>query len=301
MTTPPYIKPGDTIGIVSTARKISLQEIASAIDKFKEWGLQVVLGTNIFAEQNQYAGTDEQRTEDLQQMLDNGNIKAIIIARGGYGTIRIIDKIDFSKFAKNPKWIIGYSDVTVLHSHIHHNFQIETLHATMPFKFPADGKENTSLLTLKTALFGEKPEYAISPNHLNKAGNAEGIIVGGNLSLLYALSGSASDIDTNGKILFIEDLDEYLYHIDRMMMQLKRSGKLNRLAGLVVGGMTEMRDNEIPFGKTANEIIAEAIAEYNYPVCFDFPAGHIDNNRALILGRKVIMNISETSVNLKLL
>jgi len=299
MITPPYLKPGDSISIVATARKISAEELRPAIKKFNEWGLHVVLGDHIYAKQDQFAGTDEQRAFDLQQMLDDKNIRAVISARGGYGTLRIIDNIDFSKFINNPKWIIGYSDVTVLHSHIHQNFHIETLHATMPLKFPEDGHENNSLLTLKKALFGEEPEYSVAPNPLNRKGNAEGIIVGGNLSLLYALAGSSSEIDTEGKILFIEDLDEYLYHIDRMMQQLKRSGKLNMLAGLIVGGMTEMRDNEIPFGKTANEIIAETVARYNFPVCYDFPAGHIDDNMALILGRKVSLQVKDEAITLK--
>jgi muramoyltetrapeptide carboxypeptidase len=298
MITPPYLKSGDSIGIVATARKINPQELEPAMKKFSEWGLRVVLGKNIYETCDQYAGNDEQRLHDLQQMLDDENIKAIIIARGGYGTVRIIDKIDFSKFIKNPKWIVGYSDVTVLHLHIHSNHGIETIHATMPLNFPLGGKDNNALITLKKTLFGEKIEYQIEKNELNKIGKAEGIIIGGNLSLLYALAGTPSDINTSGKILFIEDLDEYLYHIDRMMLQLKRSGKLKNLAGLVVGGMTEMKDNSIPFGKTAYEIIAEAVAEYNYPVAFDFPAGHIEDNRALIMGRKIMLEVSWETTSL---
>jgi len=292
MITPPYLKSGDKIGIVATARKISHAEIKPAIDKFSEWGLHVVLGKNIFSEENQYAGSDKQRLSDLQQMLDDDTINVIIVARGGYGTVRIIDEIDFVKFVKNPKWIVGYSDVTVLHSHIHQNFGIETLHATMPLNFPLDGKDNNTLISLKKALFGEKLDYPIETDPLNKAGTATGILTGGNLSLLYAMASTPSDIDTSGKILFIEDLDEYLYHIDRMMMQLKRSGKLQNLAGLIVGGMTEMKDNTIPFGKTAYEIIAGAVLEYHYPVCYGFPAGHIDDNLAMIFGRKIYLNVS---------
>jgi len=299
MITPQYLQCHDKIGIVATARKITPEELQPAIDKFTEWGLDVVLGKNIFSECYQYAGTDDQRTTDIQQMLDDDTIKAIICARGGYGIIRIIDRLDFSKFVKNPKWIIGYSDVTVLHSHIQQNFGIETLHATMPLNFPPDGKDNNALITLKKALFGEKIDYTIETNTLNRKGNAAGNIIGGNLSLLYALSGTPSDIDTRGKILFIEDLDEYLYHIDRMMIQLKRSGKLKTLAALIVGGMTEMKDNTVPFGKTAYKIIAETISEYNYPVCFGFPAGHIEDNRALIMGRKVLLDVSEASVRLE--
>lgn len=299
MLTPPFLKPGDNIGIVATARKISEEELKPAFNKFSKWGLSVVTGKNIYATSDQYAGSDKQRASDLQDMLDDDAIKAVIIARGGYGSVRIIDNIDFSKFIKNPKWIIGYSDVTVLHSHIQQNFGIETLHATMPLNFPIDGNDNNALSSLKTALFGDMLEYKIESNALNKIGKAEGILIGGNLSLLFALAGTPSDINTSGKILFIEDLDEYLYHIDRMMIQLKRSGKLKNLAGLVVGGMSEMKDNTVPFGKTAYEIVSEAVAEYNYPVCFDFPAGHIEDNRALILGRKISFDVNNESTIIK--
>lgn len=299
MITPAYLIPGDTLGIVATARKISQEELKPAITKFKEWGLEVVTGENIFSECNQFAGTDYQRAEDLQRMLDEPCIKAIVIARGGYGTVKIIDKINFTKFVRSPKWIAGYSDVTVLHSHVQTNFGIETLHATMPLNFPYDGKDNEALITLKKALFGEKLSYTTGINPMNRCGKAEGILTGGNLSILYALAATASDIDTSRKILFIEDLDEYLYHIDRMMMQLKRSGKLKTLAGLVVGGMPEMKDNTVPFGKGAYEIISEAVEEYDFPVCFDFPAGHITDNRALILGRKTYLKVDETGTNLE--
>ncbi|MCK6650038.1 MAG: LD-carboxypeptidase, partial [Bacteroidia bacterium] len=220
-------------------------------------------------------------------MLDDTSIKAVISARGGYGTVRIIDKLNFSTFKKHPKWIIGYSDITVLHSHIH-NMGIQTLHATMPINFKVN-EEATE--TLRKSLFGEKIHYSFEPHALNKNGKAEGILVGGNLSLLYALCGSNSDIDTKGKILFIEDLDEYLYHIDRMMMNLKRSGKLSGLTGLIVGGMSDMKDNAVPFGKTAEAIILDAVKEYNYPVCFHFPCGHIDRNLAIILGKKVELTL----------
>lgn len=291
MITPPYLRPGDKIAIVATARKISEEELQPAIKKFREWGYEIFLGKNIYAQENQYAGNDEQRLFDFQQMLDDPSVKAIVCARGGYGTVRFIDHIDFSTFAKIPKWIIGYSDITVLHSHIHTNLGIETLHATMPLNFPADGKDNEVLHTLLEALKGEKLSYTLKHDALSKQGKAEGIFVGGNLSLIYALSSTPSDIDTSGKILFIEDLDEYLYHIDRMMQQLKRSGKLKSLAGLVVGSMTEMKDNTVPFGKTAYEIVSDTVKDYNYPVCIGFPAGHIDDNRALILGRKISMDV----------
>jgi muramoyltetrapeptide carboxypeptidase len=225
-------------------------------------------------------------------MLDDDSVKAIISARGGYGTLRIIDKLNFEKFQKNPKWIIGYSDVTVLHSHVHRNCGIETLHATMPINFH---KDEESVETLRKALFGEKISYEISAQPMNRNGEAQGELVGGNLSLLYALQGSSSDINTEGNILFIEDLDEYLYHIDRMVVSLKRSGKLSKLAGLVVGGMNDMKDNQVPFGKTAGEIIAEAVAEFKYPVCFGFPAGHTAKNLALPLGRRAKLKVSGVS------
>lgn len=292
MITPPYLRPGDNIAIVATSRKITEEELQPALIKFSDWGFNIVLGKNIYAQENQYAGSDEQRLSDFQQMLDNPFIQAIVCARGGYGIVRIIDSIDFSTFVKKPKWIIGYSDITVLHSHIHSNFHIETIHAIMPLNFPVDGADNEALITSKKALTGKKLFYNIPHNSLSKQGKAKGILVGGNLSLLYALSTTPSDINTSGKILFIEDLDEYLYHIDRMMLQLKRSGKLKNLVGLIVGSMTEMKDNAVPFGKTAYEIISDAVNDYNYPVCMGFPAGHINDNRALILGRKITLHVS---------
>jgi muramoyltetrapeptide carboxypeptidase len=290
MIQPPLLKKGDKIGIIAPARKISREEIQLAVDLFSRWGLEIVLSKNLFNVDNQFAGTDGERAEDLQAMLDDASVKAVISARGGYGTIRIIDKIGFTKFKKDPKWVIGYSDITVLHSHIH-NLGIETLHATMPINF---SKNSEATETLRKALFGEKLNYEFEAHHLNRKGMAEAELVGGNLSLLYALTGSISDINTKGKILFIEDLDEYLYHIDRMMVNLKRSGKLSHLAGLIVGGMTDMKDNIIPFGKTVEEIILDAVKEFNYPVCFNFPAGHIDKNLALCFGRKVNLKVADT-------
>lgn len=286
---PSYLKKGDKIAIVACARKISRDELQPAIDILKSWGLEVVLSRYLFSEDNQFSGTDSERAEDLQTMLNHVSVKAVICARGGYGTIRIIDKIDFTRFIQHPKWIIGYSDITVLHSHIH-SIGIETLHATMPINFT---KNKEALETLRKALFGERLFYEVEKHLLNKAGDAEGELVGGNLSLLYSLTGSVSDIDTKGKILFIEDLDEYLYHVDRMMINLKRSGKLDHLAGLIVGGMTDMKDNAVPFGKTAEEIILDAVQEYNYPVCFNFPAGHVDRNLALYFGKNVKLHVDE--------
>ena len=288
MVTPPYLKKGDKIGIVAPARKVSKEEMQFAMDTFEKWGLKVVLGKNMFGTENQYSGSDKQRADDLQTMLDDKSVKALISARGGYGTLRIIDKLNFKKFRKNPKWMIGYSDITVLHSHIH-NLGIKTLHGTMPISFQ---KDQESVETLKKALFGEKLSYDLPKHSLNRNGEASGELVGGNLSLLYALQGSKSDINTRGKMLFIEDLDEYLYHIDRMILSLKRAGKLSHLAGLVVGGMTEMKDNQVPFGKTAEQIILDAVKEYDYPVCFGFPAGHQEKNLALPFGRRAKLKVS---------
>jgi len=287
MIQPNYLQKGDTVAIVSTARKISSDQIIAAIKLLEKWGLNVVVGNTIGLEDHQFAGNDEARINDFQQLLNNPKVKAIWCARGGYGTVRLVDKLNFSAFKKQPKWIVGYSDVTVLHSHIH-NFGIETLHATMPINLENNSKQ--SIETLKKSLFGKNLSYEIPADEKNKSGNASGELVGGNLSVLYSLLGSHSSINTDGKILFIEDLDEYLYHIDRMLMNLKRNGYFDNLKGLVVGGMTDMHDNEIPFGKTAEEIILDCVSEYDFPVIFNFPAGHLDDNRALIFGRKVTLD-----------
>lgn len=297
MIRPEYLKTADKVALVAPARKVSLEEMQLAKDTLESWELEVILGDNLFKEYHQFAGTDEQRTKDMQEMLDNPSIKAIFCARGGYGTVRIIDNLDFRRFTRNPKWIIGYSDVTVMHSHIHSNFKVESMHATMPINFSKNNAEcREALSSLKKALFGEKLSYEILSqqyNALQKKGEAKGILVGGNLSLLYSLIGSTSDIDTTDKILFLEDVDEYLYHIDRMIMNLKRNNKLNRLKGLIVGSMSEMKDNAVAFGKTAEEIIFDNIKEYHYPVCFGFPSGHTSSNKALILGREIKIHVEE--------
>ncbi len=293
---PPFLKPGDIIGIMAPARKISADELSNAICVLESWGLQVKLGEHIYAAFNQFAGTDEERALDMQQMLDDSEVKAIISARGGYGSARIIDRLDFTRFRETPKWIAGFSDITVFHNHIQTHFGIQTLHCTMPFNFSKDAE---STVKLRKALFGELSNYTLKRDPLNRKGEGKGILCGGNLSLLYALAGTPSDIDTSGKILFLEDLDEYLYHIDRMMLQLKRGGKLAYLKGLIVGSFSEMKDNTIPFGKSAEEIILDAVKEYNYPVCFDFPAGHGQKNFPIYLGRKAELIVSEDNVLLE--
>lgn len=280
MIIPPFLQPGDTVGIAATARKISREELAYCMETMAAWGLKVKLSPTLFDARNQFAGTDEQRAEGLSALLKDREVKAILCARGGYGTVRIVDMIDWNIVQQNPKWIIGYSDITVLQAHLLQNFGIATIHGTMAFNINEEKERQEAITSLKKVLFGEPVEYALPAHPLNKTGNAGGIITGGNLSVLYSLLGSVSFPDTAGKILFLEDLDEYLYHIDRMMMALKRAGVLKNLAGLVIGGMTEMKDNAIPFGKTAEEIIYEAVREYNYPLYFGLEAGHVKNNLA---------------------
>lgn len=290
MKTPGQLSVGDSVGIISTARKISAQEIQPAVEVFEKWGLNVVKGKNIHKSWNQFAGTDEERLLDLQQMLDDPQIKAVVCARGGYGTARIIDRVDFTQFEKNPAWIVGYSDVTALHSHIHNNLGVETLHAAMPLNFPRDGSENESLKSLKKALFQGELKHEIKNAEIFNEDffkDQEAILTGGNLSMLYSLIGSPSDINTKEKFLFIEDLDEYLYHVDRMMLNLKRSGKLSGIKALLVGWMNDMNDNVVPYGKSAREIIKEHTFGLPFPVIFGIPAGHLEPNLALILGRKI--------------
>lgn len=291
MIRPKYLKEGDIIGITCPARKVDRAEIEFAIQTFESWGLKVVLGKTIGKSFHQFGGTDQERLEDFQDMLNNPNIRAIIAARGGYGTVRIIDHLNFNLFMTNPKWIIGFSDITCLHTVLNSNIGVETIHGTMPVTFEKNTSE--ALQSLKDILFGENLTYHFSSNFLNRLGTMDGEIVGGNLSILYSLLGTRTIVNTSNSILFIEDLDEYLYHIDRMMMALKRANKLANLRGLIVGGITDMHDNTIPYGKTAEEIILEHVAEYNYPVCFNFPAGHVNNNKAIILGKRAKLIVSE--------
>ncbi|NEU09261.1 LD-carboxypeptidase [Flavihumibacter sp. R14] len=284
MKTPPYLKKGDTVAITCPAKKLP-HEITDAVRLLESWGLNVLLGETVSASYNQFAGDDALRTKDFQSFLNNDSVKAIFAARGGYGTIRIIDNLEFGEFANNPKWIIGFSDITVLHSHIFAQHQVQSIHGQMPLTIPDGTKE--SLETLRKALFNEPFDYRYESTIENKAGEASGILIGGNLTLLLMMSGSVSEMNYAGKILFIEDVGEYLYSIDRMMWSLKRAGKLAGLNGIIVGGFTELKDNDIPFGQTAAEIIQEHLKDYDFPVCYDFPAGHIENNHALILGKTV--------------
>lgn len=284
MIAPPYLKKGDKIAITCPAKSLP-SDINTAIQLLESWGLKVVIGETVTATYHQFAGNDELRTKDLQRFLNDDSVKAIVAARGGYGSIRIIDQLDFSRFRQNPKWLVGFSDITVLHSHIHATCEVQTIHGQMPLNVPDATKP--SLESLRKALFGEPLHYEFESFSPGRDGEAEGILIGGNLTLLVMMAGSASEMDFTGKILFIEDVGEYLYSVDRMLWQLKRAGKLAKLNGLIVGGFTDMKDNVIPFGQTVPEIVINLVKQYEYPVCFDFPAGHIDNNYALTLGSKI--------------
>lgn len=296
MIKPPNLTKGATVAIVATARKITKEELKPAIALLESWGLNYVLGKSIDATDNQFAGSDKLRASDFQQQLDDTDIAAIWCARGGYGTIRMIDLVDFKKFKTNPKWIIGYSDVTVLHNHIN-TLGITTIHGQMCLEI--EKRTEASRTTLRDLLFGNFNTITIANKFkYNREGVSKGRLLGGNLSVLMSILGSVSEVNLKGAILFVEDLDEMLYHIDRMMQTLKRAGYLKDLAGLIVGGMSDMRDNTIPFGKSAKEIIAETVAEYNYPVCFNFPAGHIEDNRALVMGAEIELKINSDSTTI---
>ena len=296
MKIPSNLQKGDAIAILATARKNIDDNLKPAIDLIHSWGLEVVLGKTIGLDNNQLAGTDEQRASDFQSMLDNPNIKAIWCVRGGYGTSRMLDFIDFTKFKSNPKWIIGFSDVTVLHSHLN-KLGVASIHGIMPVNINTSTPEAKE--SLRKSLFGETLTYTIPCEKENKLGIAEGELIGGNLSILYSLMGSETQVNCKGKILFIEDLDEYLYHIDRMMMSLKRCGCFEGLKGMLVGSFIKMHDNEIPWGKNAQEIILDITKNYDFPIAFHFPAGHIHNNNTLVFGRTISLEINDEATILK--
>jgi muramoyltetrapeptide carboxypeptidase len=291
----PYLKKGDKVAITCPAKKLPIP-MTDAVNLLTSWGLEVVLGATVNASYHQFAGDDAFRAADLQRFIDDDSVSAIIAARGGYGTIRMIDMVDFSRLQTNPKWIVGFSDITLLHSHVISNYKLPCIHGQMPLNIP--DASAYSLETLRKALFGEELIYTIDANPQNRSGDSSGILIGGNLSLLLAISGSVSDMDYSGKILFIEDVGEYLYAADRMLRALKRAGKLKNLAGLVVGGFTDMKDNDIPFGQTLPELIMDVVADYSYPVCFDFPAGHIPNNCSLVLGKTINLSVQTNGVGI---
>ncbi|GAB3930884.1 S66 peptidase family protein [Mucilaginibacter myungsuensis] len=289
----PYLKKGDKIAITCPAKKLP-RPMDPAVKILQDWGLEVIIGETLNASYHQFAGDDDLRAKDMQRFVDDDSIKAIIAARGGYGTIRIIDDVDFSALVHYPKWVVGFSDITILHSHIHANYGLHTIHGQMPVNVP--DASSASLTSLRKALFGDDVNYAFSSHTNNRSGIATAPVIGGNLSLLIAVLGSVSDMDYDGKILFLEDVGEYLYSVDRMLRTLKRAGKLNNLAGLIVGGFTELKDNDIPFGFTIADMVMEVVKDFDYPVCFDFPAGHIPNNHAIIFGRDMSLNVREREV-----
>lgn len=297
VTIPPYLKPGDTIGISSPAGYITTEQIRPAIQVMESWGFKIKEGSSIGKRDYSMGGTDAQRAADLQQMLDDPNIRAIMCARGGYGAIRIIDQMDFRKFRKHPKWIVGFSDITVLHCHLSRQLNTASIHAKMCNSFPvdwtlADPIQIETILSIRQVLTGLPVKYTGSPVSYNRPGRAEAPLIGGNLSIIETLAGTPSDIQTEGRILFVEDTGEYLYSVDRMFWNLKRSGKLASLAGLIIGGFKLKPDDPgDEFGRTVYEVIMEKVKEYAYPVCFDFPVGHQKNNFALKCGAKHILNV----------
>ena len=298
MTVPTYLKRGDTIAICCPAGYMAADKVKNCITTLQQEGYHVIVGENIGSRSNNYfSGTDKERLKELQRFLDDKNIDAILCARGGYGISRIIDKLCFKKFLKHPKWLIGFSDVTVLHTYLFTNYKIISLHASMAAAFKGI-EENENIKTMLAALKGKKALYDIDANSSNKTGTAKGKLVGGNLSLFTNGIGTSSDVNTNDCILFLEDLDEQLYHIDRMFVQLKRSGKLKKLAGLIIGGFSDLKDTERPFGTTIYDIVLDLVAEYDYPVCFDFPVSHAENNLALKHGMKHQLIVKDDGVSL---
>lgn len=302
---PPVLKAGDVIGITAPAGYITTEEIRSAVQKMESWGYKIKIGETINKRDFTFGGTDEERATDLQQMLDDPKIKAIMCARGGYGVVRIIDKLNWEKFKAKPKWIIGFSDATVFHSHLNKNFGIASIHSKMCNSFPDDWSlaepiQIETIESIQLALSGKKMKYTVTPNPKNKLGTAEGILIGGNLKMLETLAGTRSDINTAAKILFVEDTGEYMYNVDRMFWNLKRTGKLSQLKGLIIGGFKiKVDEDSDDFGRTLQDVVLEKVKNYRYPVCFDFPVGHQKNNYALKCGVKHQLSISPDNVTLK--
>jgi muramoyltetrapeptide carboxypeptidase len=298
--TAPYLSKGDTIGLICPSGYMPFEKTQTCIKILGEWGYNVRIGSTLESRSDNYfSGTDDERLADFQHMLDDEGIHAILCARGGYGFGRIIDRVDFSSFKKKPKWIIGFSDITVLHSHLYNNYKIASIHAPMAAAFSVDENNNIYIESLRKAIAGKKARYECIPHTFNHKGEAIGELVGGNLTLIAHLTGTASDIKTKGRILFLEDVGEYLYNIDRMLYQLKRSGKFDKLAGLIIGGFTDNKDTERPFGKTVYEIINDIVKEYDYPICFNFPVSHEKQNYALKIGVGYRFKVSKNKVLLE--
>lgn len=302
---PPYLKAGNTVGITSPAGYISREELQPAVMQMQSWGLMVRIGSTIGKKDFNFGGTDAERADDFQQMLDDRSVKAIMCARGGYGAVRIIDHLNFTQFAKHPKWIIGFSDITVLHCHLNRNYGIASIHSKMCNSFPenwakAEPVQVDTILSIRQALAGKKMIYNVMPAIKNRSGTAEGVLIGGNLKTIETLAGTRSDINTGNKILFVEDTGEYLYSVDRMFWNLKRTGKLTNLKGLIIGGFSnKIEESGQEFGRSVYDIVLEKVKPYRYPVCFDFPVGHQKNNYALKCGIKHKLEVNAVSVSLK--
>ena len=297
---PKYLEAGDSIAIIAPAGILIKREniINEAKELAESWGLKVIIGDHVFNQNNHFSGTDEERTSDFQNALDNPSIKAIWCARGGYGSGRILDKLDYTKFRASPKWIVGYSDITAFHCHIH-NLGFQTIHAMMATSLLFDSKETKqSIETFRKALFGEELSYKISSSGYNKIGESEGILVGGNLSILQNMLGSVSQLNTDGHILFIEEIGEYKYHIDRMLQSLKRAGYFDNCKGLIVGDMSNIKKNTTAWGSSIEQLILDVVEEFDFPVCFNFPAGHIHDNRALVFGTKASLVVTSKQATL---
>lgn len=291
---PPYLKAGDTVAIVAPSGilKNRQQEVQQAVDLLKSWGLNALVGEHVFSQDNHFAGTDAERCEDFQKAMDDPSISAIWCARGGYGTVRILDKLNFTKFKEHPKWLIGYSDITALHNQFH-NAGFESIHALMCTSLTDDLNDiSESIETFRKAIFGESLTYTLEGSRYNRVGEATGPLVGGNLTMLHTMLGSNTSIDTSGKILFIEEIGEYKYHIDRMLQSLKRAGYFDNCKGVLVGDMSKLRKNTTLWGSSVEQLILDALSEYDFPIAFNMPAGHEKDNRALILGRRVQLKVA---------
>lgn len=298
---PPYLKSGDTVAIVapSGVMKNRMADIQRAQDLLSSWGLHSVLGEHLFAESNHFAGTDQQRCADFQKAMDDPTISAIWAGRGGYGTVRILDQLDYTKFNKKPKWVIGYSDITALHNQLH-NEGFESIHAIMGAGISSDLKGiEESVATFKDAIFGKPLAYTLLGSDYNKVGTSSGELVGGNLTMLHTMLGSKTSIDVSGKILFIEEIGEYAYHIDRMLQSLKRAGYFDNCKGVIVGDFSKMKDNTTPWGSSVEQLILDALSDYDFPIAFKMPAGHEDDNRAMIFGRNIELSVGKKATTVK--
>ena len=295
---PPYLKQDDTIGLICPSGCMPLDKMQRCIDTLQQWGFKVKQGKTLGTQCSYFSGTDEERLYDLQSMLDDENVKAILCGRGGYGLSRIIDNINFDKFVQHPKWIIGYSDITLLLSHVYSNYNIASLHSPMAAAFNELKESEVFIQSIYNSITGKPQSYEVASHTLNRTGIGKGELVGGNLAMLAHIVGTKTDFNTKNKILFIEEIGEYLYNIDRMLLQLKRAGKLDELEGFIVGKFTDMKDTTIPFGQEIYELIFDKVKEYDYPVCFNFPVGHVKENYALKIGCNFQLNVSEPAVML---